>query len=150
MQLRCARCKTFKPSEDFAWRRIAKGQRDTYCRPCRAAYKQEHYAKNKQKYIDAANRRNRLLRIERTEWLVEYFQSHPCVDCGEKDPVVLEFDHLRDKSFHIGQSLNYRRWSLILEEIEKCEVVCSNCHRRRTARRRNSMRLAVTLAPSRV
>lgn len=150
MQLRCARCQARKPAEDFAWRRIAKGQRDTYCRPCRAAYKQEHYAKNKQRYIEAANRRNRLLRTERTEWLVEYFRSHPCVDCGEADPVVLDFDHLRDKSFQIGQALNYRKWSLILEEIEKCEVVCSNCHRRRTARRRNSMRVALTSVVPRV
>jgi hypothetical protein len=47
----------------------------------------------------------------------------------------LEFDHLRDKCFDIGQSLPYRSWQSILDEIEKCEVVCANCHRRRTARR---------------
>lgn len=150
IMLRCSRCQEAKPSEDFAWRRIQKGQRDTYCRPCRAAYKQEHYAKNKRRYIQAANRRNYRLRVERTEWLVEYFRSHPCVDCGEGDPVVLDFDHLRDKSFNIGRALNYRKWSAIVEEIAKCEVVCSNCHRRRTARRRNSMRLALFSVASRV
>ena len=69
---------------------------------------------------------------------------NPCVDCGEGDPVVLEFDHLRDKRFSIGQELVRRSWRSILAEIEKCEVVCANCHRRRTARRRGSMRAVLT------
>ena len=50
--------------------------------------------------------------------------------------MVLEFDHLGDKLFDIGQALPYRRWQTILDEIAKCEVVCANCHRRRTARAR--------------
>jgi hypothetical protein len=45
-----------KPDEEFAWHRREKGQRDTYCRPCRAKYKREHYLANKQRYIDAAAR----------------------------------------------------------------------------------------------
>jgi hypothetical protein len=75
--------------------------------------------------------------------LIDYFRSHPCVDCGELDPVVLEFDHLGEKSFNIGQALPYRRWQSILDEIEKCVVVCANCHRRRTAKRRGSLRAAL-------
>jgi hypothetical protein len=40
---------------------------------------------------------------------------------------VLEFDHLdaEAKAFTIGQSLPYRNWQAILDEIEKCEVVCA-------------------------
>jgi hypothetical protein len=76
--------------------------------------------------------------------LIAYFGSHPCVDCGEGDPVVLEFDHLGEKLFDIGQALPYRSWKRILEEIEKCVVVCANCHRRRTARRRRSLRAVLT------
>ena len=77
---------------------------------------------------------------ERTEALVEYFSAHPCADCAETDPVVLEFDHLRDKTFTIGSKLTNYPWEKILEEIEKCEVVCGNCHKRRTARRSQSHR----------
>jgi hypothetical protein len=76
----------------------------------------------------------------RTRYLIEYFRNHPCNDCGETDPVVLEFDHLNDKSFDIGQALPYRNWQSILDEIGKCEVVCANCHRRRTAQRKGSVR----------
>ena len=73
-------------------------------------------------------------------YLLDYFETHPCTDCGETDPVVLEFDHLRDKRFNISNALPYRNWQSILDEIAKCEVVCANCHRRRTAERRGFLR----------
>ncbi len=138
---RCGRCGELKPLEDFAWRRKAKGQRHNYCRPCHSAYHHEHYLANKQRYIDQARERKDALRIERTRFLIEYFSTHPCTDCGEADPVVLEFDHLGDKLFNIGEALTYRNWESILAEIEKCEVVCANCHRRRTKRSQNAMRI---------
>ena len=141
---RCGRCGQIKPAEDFSWRRRAKGQRDSLCRPCRSAYGKEHYAANRQRYIDQAAISKRKLALERTRFLLAFFESHPCVDCGEPDPVVLEFDHLRDKSFSIGQSLSRRTWQAVLEEMEKCEVVCANCHRRRTAKRRGALRAVLT------
>jgi hypothetical protein len=85
------------------------------------------------------------LALERTEYLMTYFATHPCHDCGETDPLVLEFDHLRDKRFNIGSALPYRNWESILAEIEKCEVVCANCHRRRTGRRMGSVRAILAL-----
>jgi hypothetical protein len=141
---KCYRCGELKPVDDFAWRRKAEGQRDTFCRSCRAAYGKEHYAANRAAYIEQARIQKERLQLERTRYLLEYFQRHPCVDCGELDPVVLEFDHLRDKRFSIGQELIRRSWRSILAEMEKCEVVCANCHRRRTARRRGSMRAVLT------
>jgi len=102
---RCGRCGRKKSVEDFAWRRKSRGQRDNYCRPCRAEYKQEHYAANRQRYIDSAKQRKRVLVAERIAFLVGYLREHPCVDCGESDPVVLEFDHLRDKDFGIANGL---------------------------------------------
>ena len=140
---RCSRCKEEKPSEDFAWRRRAKGQRDTYCRPCRAAYHREHYQANKQRYIDAAARRRKAQLQERFIFLMAYFRSHPCVDCGENDPIVLEFDHLQDKKFAISSGIRNRNWGDVLDEIAKCEVVCANCHRRRTVMRGGFIRAAV-------
>ncbi len=137
---KCYRCGELKPAEDFAWRRKAIDQRDSFCRSCRAAYKKEHYAANRQLYIDRASVRKREIARERTILLLEFFRTNPCVDCDEMDPVVREFDHLRDKLFDIGGNLATQTWENILCEIEKCEVVCANCHRRRTARRRGSLR----------
>ena len=128
---------------EFAWRRRERGQRDNYCRPCRADYKQEHYRGNKQRYIDLARQRKKAMVEERIEFLVAYLREHPCVDCGESDPIVLEFDHLRDKKFPISKGLTDRNWNDVLDEIAKCEVVCANCHRRRTAKRGGFLRAAV-------
>jgi hypothetical protein len=128
----------------FAWRRRKKAQRDNLCRGCRAAYKQRHYAANRARYVEQARRRKLEQALARTGYLLEYFEDHPCVDCGETDAVVLEFDHLRDKRFNIGAALPYRNWKSILEEIAKCEVVCANCHRRRTAQRRGWLRVLLT------
>ena len=141
---KCYRCHELKSPEEFAWRRKEKGQRDSFCRPCRSAYGKEHYEANKQRYIDQAAAVKRRLMLTRTKYLIGFFRSHPCVDCGERDPVVLEFDHLRDKSFSVGAALAQRKWRDILDEIDKCEVVCANCHRRRTSGRRGSVRALLT------
>lgn len=140
---KCGRCGSEKPVEDFAWRRKAKEQRDNYCRPCRAEYKQEHYAANRQRYIDSAHSRRQKMVLERFTYLVAYLREHPCTDCGETDPIVLEFDHLRDKEFGIAKGLRDHGWQSVLDEMTKCDVVCANCHRRRTARRGGFMRAVV-------
>ena len=62
--------------------------------------------------------------------------SGGCIDCGEKDILVLEFDHVvGNKSMNISE-MRSGLYSLkkIAEEIAKCEVRCANCHRRKTAK----------------
>ena len=142
----CGRCGAWKPIDEFAWRRKHKGQRDNYCRACRADYNREHYLANKQRYVDQARAQMQRLAVERHRYLLEYFGANPCADCGETNPLVLEFDHLRDKCFNIGSALPYRNWKSILAEIEKCEVVCANCHRVRTAIRMGSNRAVLVAA----
>jgi hypothetical protein len=142
---RCGRCGEIKPAEEFAWRRKSVGQRHNYCRPCHAAYHRAHYLANKQRYIDQAQANKRRARREKTEQLLAYFATHPCIDCGETDPLVLEFDHVSDdKSFAVARAMSDRAWAAILDEIAKCEVVCANCHRRRTYRRRGGLRVLLT------
>jgi biotin operon repressor len=73
-------------------------------------------------------------RKEIFEFISQYKESIGCIDCGEDYPYfVLQFDHLRDKEFSISR---YRQNGYSLEqikkEIEKCEVVCANCHSMRT------------------
>ena len=63
-----------------------------------------------------------------------YLSDHPCIDCGEKDPVVLDFDHRDPVEKHRGIS-QIIGWALgikvLIAEIAKCDVRCANCHRRR-------------------
>ena len=70
--------------------------------------------------------------------LVAYLREHPCVDCDESDIRTLEFDHRPgvDKRGEIScMVLAGVAWSVIEDEIAKCEVRCANCHRRRTCER---------------
>lgn len=73
--------------------------------------------------------------------LYEYLKEKVCRDCGHQDSRVFEFDHLPqfEKKFEIGKAVSgsTRSWKLILTEIEKCEVVCANCHRIRSMIRGN-------------
>ena len=140
---KCARCGEEKLVTEFNWKNQSKGWLNSYCKPCWTEYTHERYEVNKAKYVANTAARNQQRRVERTAFLVEYFKTHPCVDCGEDDPVVLDFDHLRDKEFNIGQDLEYKPWHVVLAEIEKCEVACANCHRRRTAFRNGSLRAAI-------
>lgn len=75
-------------------------------------------------------------RSRNQQYVYNYLRQNQCQDCGEDDIVVLEFDHLRDKSFNISYGIR-AGYSLqrIKDEIAKCEVVCANCHKRRTASR---------------
>ena len=85
----------------------------------------------------SAKRRYQRKRREFIEWKRKYCEIHPCVDCGEKDIVVLEFDHVRGKKlFVIGSIRIDKPWEAILTEVEKCDVRCANCHRRRHAKER--------------
>jgi len=68
-------------------------------------------------------------------WVWGYLLAHPCVDCGETDIRVLEFDHRdpKEKSGEISRMVNDRCGVQRIEaEVEKCDVRCANCHRRRS------------------
>ena len=68
--------------------------------------------------------------------LAEIKEASGCVDCGIKNHIVLDFDHLRDKKYNISKMVRDGfPWKVIKKEIEKCEVVCANCHRIRTYNR---------------
>jgi hypothetical protein len=124
-----------KPVEAFAFSDIARGRRQSYCRACHAAYRQAHYLRNKAEYIRRAGQQTIRRRIENRRQVRLYLLSHPCVDCGEADPLVLDLDH-RDPKGKV-QAVTWlaarRRWVIVAAEIDKCDVRCANCHRIRTA-----------------
>lgn len=138
----CSKCGVTKPAEEFAFRYRSTGERQWACRNCNAAYKRAWYGRNRVRHMaKVALNHVRTADANRLK-LWEYLVGHSCVDCGETDPVVLEFDHLRDKQKNISEMVSGgTSWKSILAEIEKCEVRCANCHRRRTLRVGGSYRL---------
>lgn len=97
-------------------------------------YRRAHYARNVAYYVDKAARANSRQRAENYTRLIEYLRGHPCVDCGEADVRVLQFDHVdpATKTTEVSGLLQWATWQRVFTEIEKCVVRCGNCHRRRT------------------
>lgn len=133
--LLCCICHQWKPEADFPLRSKKTGKRQSHCRKCHAKYRRQHYLDNRAGYIRREADRIKSNRIANRTHLRQYLLDHPCVDCGETDPVLLEFDHLdpSTKSFDVGFALARKPWHLVLEEIAKCVVRCVACHRKRTA-----------------
>lgn len=100
-------------------------------------YRKRHYEAHRAEYLERAKRWSREARVRVAEFLDEYKHNHPCADCGETDPVVLEFHHVAEKSENIADMVR-RQFSIakISAELEKCITLCANCHRRRHARER--------------
>ena len=93
--------------------------------------------RRERKRINQGNYRQRA-----KDFVAAYLSEHPCVDCGETDPTVLTFDHVRGKKSNdiasmvgVGRSLES-----IMAEIEKTEVRCFNCHAIRTHEQQQSNR----------
>lgn len=92
-----------------------------------------HYRSNREYYLN----RNRKQRNSIAIFVRTLKEGKLCTDCGlPHPPWRLDFDHLRDKKFDIAAMISLGSRRLILEEVAKCEVVCANCHRDRTHRRK--------------
>jgi len=108
-----------------------------------SAYQKIWYAANKETHKATCNIRRAKQVAENQKRLVSYLRVHPCVDCGETDIVVLQFDHVRGKKFkEIGRMMACA-WKTIEREIAKCVVRCANDHIRRTAKVQKSYRVSV-------
>lgn len=131
--IHCPKCDQTKPESEFNKGTSPHGFH-TYCRECQREYEREYWRTRKDRYPTWKARAD-----EREEWLlnflIDYLLAHPCVDCGETDPVVLQFDHVRgEKNFNVSEMFAARRpLKAIKAEIEKCEVRCANCHAIKTA-----------------
>jgi hypothetical protein len=137
----CRSCREMKPAEAFQRRVSGSIVLQSWCRLCLTAYKADRHLRLHEREMIRI-RRNQRAYIERDlRGIRDYLTSHPCVDCGESDPVALDFDHLRDKRYDVSTMVhNGYPWARILEEIAKCEVRCANDHRRATHQRRQAAR----------
>src|SRR2546430_16907737 len=129
----CTKCGELKPRDAFPPVRRGEPELQSWCRACFAAYGREYYRKNRDAQKSRLLRNVAATRAENRRRIIEYLATHPCVECGETDIIVLEFDHLGDKVADVSTyASGGRTWARIETEIQKCEVRCANCHRRKT------------------
>lgn len=114
----CPSCREDLPTSAFSIRNSSPDGFQHSCKKCHGEQKAE-------------------IRLRRRRFIWDYLLSHPCVDCGESDPTVLDFDHVRGTKIENVCTMLCRGQTLdrIKEEMDKCEVRCANCHRRITAKR---------------
>lgn len=131
---KCTSCHEFKPYTGFNLRRSATDGRQDRCRDCSKVW----YSLNAVKHKKRVRIRNNRVIAEHRGKIRDYLRTHPCVDCGETDVVVLEFDHVRGKKLADVSRLvsNGSSWTLIEKETSKCDVRCANDHKRVTLARR--------------
>lgn len=135
---RCPKCRLVKDFEEFGKNSQKSDGLQTFCKDCKRKddklYYRSHSPLMKKQILLSKKKRIQLVQKK----LYEYLSTHPCIDCGENNIIVLEFDHIKDKQEAVSVMINNGLgWEHVLEEISKCVVRCANCHRIKTAKQFN-------------
>ena len=136
---KCNKCQELKGEREFSKKASATNGLQCYCKICASKVVCGHYANNpvyKQKIKDNFKARKQVNRIK----MYKYMLQHPCIDCGESNPIVLDFDHrnLKEKKYLVSTLARMSvAWETVEDEIKKCDMRCSNCHRKRSSKQFN-------------
>ena len=137
---KCKYCDEVYKISDFSWKIKNKGVRSNKCKPCTNEYSKAHYKLYKHDYIERSRKNTKKYREEGRNLIYEFKLGNPCTSCGETNPIVLEFHHLDPKTKRNDVSnMATHGYSVesIEKEIEKCIILCANCHRKKTAKQQN-------------
>lgn len=135
----CPKCGEDKPTTEFYKNKRRRDGLQSHCKQCHNELTKSSYENRHGYYLEAKKKANQAHRAKNRE-LVQEEKSKPCADCGRSYPYyVMDFDHVRGKkAFTIGASMS-KPARVLREEIKKCDVVCANCHRIRTHKRKNML-----------
>ena len=125
----CSKCKRELPLDNFRWKNKAKGQKHSQCKDCQKAQEKIHYQESKERQDSVVATAN--FQKESNLSLVNRIRESGCKKCGEKRIYILDFHH-RDpsqKEKTINRMIKSSSYDNLLAEIEKCDVLCANCHR---------------------
>lgn len=146
----CTKCKQPKPLSEYFIQSKVTGKIHAQCKACykthRKTYLAEHYRKYGDQYRERAKKRRAMIKRDLQIQMLEYLQDKSCEQCGENDLRVLDFDHLDPtlKSFSVARGLtNGYSWGRILAEINKCRILCANCHHKHTTTQNGSYKLPI-------
>lgn len=139
---KCFACYKMKPTEEFP---VVANKIKGYCKICYGKHVHKTPEQIERDQKKANRRHNDTARSNRQQLVEEVLAKTPCVDCGLHDPVVMEFDHRdpADKIVGISKLIQSGTKLGLMTELAKCDVVCANCHRRRTAKTYGSWRTQI-------
>lgn len=124
---KCGKCRKDLELSQFSFRNKSKDVRMSWCKLCVKSYDRER--QNSKIYLD---RKYELVKARQEiarEYIWRILSGNSCKDCGNENPIVLQFDHIdpKEKSYNVSEMLN-NSLQMIQEEIDKCEIRCANCH----------------------
>lgn len=136
---KCCECKIEKDISCFGRNRARKDQLQSLCKECDNIRATKYHHKNKEKLWPQIKARKLKRVIRNREYVTAFKAAHPCIDCGNKDTRVLDFDHVTGgKENNICNLVNIGiSMKALILEINKCVVRCANCHRIKTSKERN-------------
>jgi hypothetical protein len=126
----CSTCNIGKPLDEFYVRKTGKPLAS--CKVCVREKFRKTYEANREKYAEKNKRSWPKYRERNFAYMLDHLKNNPCVDCGETDVEVLEFDHVVPLQGQRVTNMNTCSLRRLQEEIDKCEIRCANCHTRRT------------------
>lgn len=132
----CGGCNLEKSFSEFPPNSSKKDGLNRLCRECYNNYQKSWYKKNSSLHKSRTRKVKKQQIVSARNFVINFLKENPCVICGEDDIVVLEFDHTNpeNKEFSISRMISSGMSILrIQKEISKCQVMCANCHRRKTA-----------------
>ena len=89
----CTKCKKEKDLEEFNKNKTKKDGYNNICRICSSERSKQYYTENKEHHVKVIRQRTNRVIKENRQKVYDYCKTHPCVDCGETNPIVLDFDH---------------------------------------------------------
>lgn len=136
----CYRCKVLKDVSEFRKCSRNSDSLDINCKKCKREMDKRtynnHIIRNRKVIRESVRRKRRATSL----FIIEFLSKHPCIDCGESDIMVLDFDHRGDKVKAVSDLARNSSIKRIRDEMDKCDVRCANCHRRKTMRENNSFK----------
>jgi len=100
----CAKCSPpAQPIENFPWKSQLLGKRHSVCKTCTAERSKRLYEEDKESQIERVRINNQRYRENARIYVLAYLMTHPCSQCGETDPCVLEFQHEGNKEAEVSR-----------------------------------------------
>ena len=124
----CSKCGRELPLDNFSWKYKEKNIRQSRCKDCQSKIDREYYLSNLNRRQSIRERAKRDKAICRN-YIKEYKENHCCEKCGENRYYLLDFHHIdnnKEKNLSQVQTWGIKR---IQKEINKCAILCANCHR---------------------
>ena len=124
----CTTCKEWKLFSEFNKNKTKPDGYQYHCRKCERLYKKQYYLANKEKHIAGVKKRK-----EVTKRIVDEIKKNSsCQKCGENHPACLEFHHTnpngKDDTISVLRSSGSKE--KLIRELDKCIILCANCHRK--------------------